>query len=285
MPRPLRQFYAPDRRLELHGLGDAVAPFRRHRERFLAALAGLDDEQWNAVTRCDAWSAKDVVNHLVSADGFWVLTLQGRRAPEPTTYLRGFDPTATPDTIVAPMRAAPTAEILDSFAASTESLTSALAEVGPDEWTVPSESPFGHVPVRAIAAHSLWDSWLHERDVLLPLGREPEVAEDELLTAAAFTLYFAGTQGGTLHDPDPVGDGPPEGFSAKLAFSDLPGWSLALSVDRDVEVSVRTGDDGDAAGSAVTFVEATTGRAPVDEAFAPLPAPLVAQLERARQIL
>jgi uncharacterized protein (TIGR03083 family) len=284
--RPLRQFYADERTLALSGLPPAAAPFRRHRERFLGALATLSADEWAATTRCDAWSARDVCNHLVTADGFWVLTLEGRSAPEPTTFLRGFDPTRSPDQVIASRRDHEPGAVLEALTASTAALVEALSAIGEDEWSLRSESPLGHVPLRAIAAHSLWDSWLHERDVLLPLGRPPAVDEEELLTAAAFTLYIGGTQGGVLDDPAPVGDGPAGPVDGAVRFADLPGHVLRLCVDRDVRVLVEgPATEVPEVGSAVTFVEAITGRIPAAPILERLPVELAAQLDRARHIL
>jgi uncharacterized protein (TIGR03083 family) len=285
-PRPLRQFYGHDRRLVLDGLVPPAAPFTRHRSRFLEALATLSEDEWAAPTRCDAWNAKEVVLHLVSADGFWALSLQGRGQPEPTTYLRGFDPTTSPDAFIAPERDQGTGAALEALASSTEQLAAAFAAVGDDEWSLVSESPFGHVPLQVIAAHSLWDSWLHERDVLLPVGRPPSVEEDELLNAAAFTLFLGGAQGGVLDDDEPVGDGPVAAIDALVAFDDLPSRALRIQVDRDVVVgAVGAGDDAVPCGSAVEFVEAITGRAPAEQVLERVPPDLAAQLIRARQIL
>ena len=286
-PRPLRQYYGHDRRFVLDGLASPVEPFRRHRARFLAALEGLTEDQWAATTRCDAWSAKDVANHLVSADGFWALTLKGRANPEPTTFLRGFDPTTSPEQYIAPERKRSTPEVLDALRTSTAQLDEALAGIGEDEWSLPSESPFGHVPVRVIASHALWDSWLHERDVLLPLGHTPPVEEDELVTAAAFTLFLGGAQGGVLDDDEPVGEGPAAPVDVTVAFDDLPeADAVRLSVDQGVLVAVGPPADRPvAAGSAVEFVEALTGRADADPVLRRLPEDAAAQLRRAREIL
>ncbi|MDQ1375372.1 MAG: hypothetical protein QOJ09_2710, partial [Actinomycetota bacterium] len=239
-PRPLRQFYDHDRRFVLEGLAPAAETFRRHRARFLDALTALTDVEWAATTRCDEWSTKDVVQHLVTADEFWALTLGGRNQAELTTYLRGFDPTTSPDAFIAPKRNQAAGEALEAFTKSTEQLATALAGVGDDEWSLPSESPFGHVPVRVIATHALWDSWLHERDVVLPLGHTPPVEDDELLTAAAFTLFLGGAQGGVLDDAEPVGDGPDAAIDVTVAFDDLPGRAMRARVDRDVMVSVAS---------------------------------------------
>lgn len=290
-PRPLRQFYDHDRNLAIDGLEPPTEAFRRHRRRFVEQLESMSEEEWGRTTRCDAWDARDVVNHLVSADGFWVLTIGGRaNGPgQRTRFLQGFDPTTTPATIVADQHTRPTADVLDAFRASTEQLAAALDEVAAaDEWSAVSESPFGHVPITVIAAHSLWDSWLHERDVLVPLGRPTPVEEDELLNAAAFTLFVGGAQGGVLDDDEPVGDGPVSPVHVTLAFADLPGRTLQLTVDRDVEVTVRPAAESSAAvdaGTAIDLVEGVAGRSPVEPVLARLPEDVAAQLERARQIL
>ncbi|MBA3652743.1 MAG: DinB family protein [Actinobacteria bacterium] len=295
-PRPLRQFYDHDRRFVLDGLDRPEAAFRRHRARFLGALASLTDAEWAATTRCDAWSAKDVVLHLVSADGYWALTLPGRSQAEKTTYLRGFDPTSTPDAVIASKREQTTTEALAALAQSTDQLAAAFAQIGDDEWSLLSESPFGHVPVRVIAAHALWDSWLHERDVLVPLGRSVPVEIDELLNATAFTLFLGGAQGGVLDDAGAVGDGPDATVVATVAFDDLPVGALHIRVDRDVTVRVdrdvtvgvtaaARADGAVRPGSAVDFVEAVAGRAPTGPVLARLPADLSAQLARASQVL
>jgi uncharacterized protein (TIGR03083 family) len=285
-PRPLRQFYDHNRHFVLDGLGPLSGTFRRHRARFLGALAGLSDDEWAATTRCDEWNAKDVVHHLVSADEFWALTLQGRGQPEPTTYLRGFDPTTSPAAFIAPRRGAAPDEALAAITTSTDLLTTALDAIGDNEWSQVSESPFGHVPVGVIAAHALWDSWLHERDVLVPLGQTPPVEEDELLTGAAFTLFLAGAQGGVLDDAEAVGDGPDGALDASVGFDDLPGRAVHLRVDRDVVVEVEDRQvEAAAGGSAVEFVEGVAGRGDATAVLDRLPADLAAQLARARQIL
>jgi hypothetical protein len=176
--------------------------------------------------------------------------------------------------------------VLDALSASTADLAEALSSIDGDEWSLLSESPIGHVPLTVIAAHSMWDSWLHERDVLLPLGRPPAVEAEELLTAAAFTLFLGGAQGGVLDDPAPVGDGPEGPVEGAVRFDDLPDHALRLCVDRDVRVVVEApGTEEPAVGSAVTFVEAVTGRAPVAPTLQRLPVELAAQLARGRQIL
>ena len=78
----------------------------------------------------------------------------------------------------------------------------------------PAEAPPGHVSVAALAHHALWDSWVHERDILLPQGIEPPVEADEVRAALryaaalgpAFAVAHHGARSGTvgLRSADPV---------------------------------------------------------------------------------
>jgi hypothetical protein len=53
-------------------------------------------------------------------------------------------------------------------------------------WSVTGESPLGHVALRLVLLHALWDSWIHERDVLLPLGLAPVLEPDEVVACLAY---------------------------------------------------------------------------------------------------
>jgi hypothetical protein len=57
-----------------------------------------------------------------------------------------------------------------------------------------------------VCAHALWDAWIHERDVLLPLGRDQPIEPDEVTSALvyaatlgpAFYLTIGPTRSGSL---------------------------------------------------------------------------------------
>ena len=115
--RPLRHYYN-DSGIELSvdpAFGTVVEPWTRHRARFEGVLASLTDEQWAAQSRCDAWTNLDVISHLVDVDAFWAVSFEAGRGGTPTTYLKDFDPAATPSLLVDSRAALSTAEILDAF--------------------------------------------------------------------------------------------------------------------------------------------------------------------------
>jgi hypothetical protein len=77
-----------------------------------------------------------------------------------------------------------------------------LAGSDEDTWAQTGESPpLGHVTLRLVAVHALWDSWIHERDILLPLGITPVEEHDEVLAclwyAAALGPALLATRGST----------------------------------------------------------------------------------------
>lgn len=283
--RPLRQYYDGVTVVVDDDLSVIVEPWLRHRRRLAAALGALTEAQWRTETRCAGWDARAVVGHLVTVDAFWVLSLRaaGARA-EPTSYIRGFDPATGTDVMVANLLEQPTEWIMAKLLEGTDAFVATVEALDGDDWDALGEAPFGHLPARLNLAHAFWDSWLHERDILVPLGEAPAIEPDEMLVATWYSLVVGALQGGLLGDNEPVGPGPDAPIDVTLRFDDLGDGALHLRIDSGV--SVAFGDDAstDAAGSAVALVEHLAGRGP----SGPLdlvPANLAAQLGRAAQFL
>ena len=180
---------------------DILLPAVRQRRRFAERLASFTEEQWVHPSRCAGWSNRDVVVHLDSTNGFWAFSIASGVAGKPTTFLATFDPVASPAQLVAGAQQLTSREVLDKFTASTAAFTGALETLSNDDWGKLAEAPPGHIAVSALAHHALWDSWVHERDVLLPLGITPDEEADEVVAClrygAALAPGFAVSQGAT----------------------------------------------------------------------------------------
>ncbi len=290
--RPVRQHYLVPEHEPVSvtidpDLTTNLGPWRAHRSRLESTLRAFPTSAWEQPTRCAAWNVREVVGHLVVVDGFWAMTFaNGRRGQEPTTFLRGFDPSSSTDDLVAATLPLTIDELLDRFSTGVVALDAILASFTADGWQHRCESPLGHLPMACGVGHMFWDSWLHERDILLPMGATPATPADELLAVTSFSCCFAGLQGGTLEDPDPIGPGPDAPIDATLTFDDLP--DVALRVRIDATIDVRTTDPSthaSAVGSAASFVDAFAGRAPLEPVLARLPDDLAAQMARASQVL
>jgi uncharacterized protein (TIGR03083 family) len=170
---------------------DQREPLLRQRRRLQDALAKLTADQWKHASRCEGWSVQDVVAHLIGTNTFWTMSIVAGLAGSPTRVLAAFDPVATPAVMVEPMRAMSPTETLEQFVETNQSLFDAVESLDDAGWLTIAESPAGHVPVRLTANHALWDAWIHERDILLPLGVVPVEEPDEIVSCLRYVAAVA----------------------------------------------------------------------------------------------
>jgi uncharacterized protein (TIGR03083 family) len=164
-----------------------LAAYARHRRQFAEDVQSFDEDALATPSRCAGWSVADVLRHCIDADG-WIQAIW-TGAPLPFDH---FDPTRTPDEFVVAGRGVPDCEVRDRYGPSVDAMVAGVAERQPEQWGDPSFSPLGAVPWWLSAVHLFYDSWLHRRDVLLPLGRDPEPAADETLPMLAYSLAIVG---------------------------------------------------------------------------------------------
>jgi len=181
--------YDTDPIIRLDGTPRAVAvPFLRQRRRFAKVLSGLSAPQWTTPSRCDEWRVQDVVAHLTGTDQFWNLSIASGLAGTPTRFLAAFDPKTTPAAMVDAVRDVAPADTLAAYLAATDALCATVESLDDANWNALAEAPPGHVAIDALVHHALWDSWVHERDVLEPLGMKQDEERDEIIAS----LRYAG---------------------------------------------------------------------------------------------
>ena len=237
-------------------VSDQHVPFVRQRQRLATIVAALDVDQWSAETRCVGWTVHDVVAHLIGVNTFWSASVAAGLAGEPTRILAAFDPAATPPLMVASMRSLTPRELVDQFVASNDGLFAKLADLDDDGWTTIAESPAGHVPIRLLVSHALWDSWVHERDIAVPLGLAPVLEADETL---ACLRYAAGLSPALAITNANIARGT---FTVR---AEHPNVAFTLEVGESVVVrdGIRDADAACLRGDAVALVEALSLRAPL----------------------
>lgn len=164
--------------------------FVSQRARFLGRVAGLDDTAWGAATRCAEWNVHDVVRHVRDVAALHVFQLGG---PFPGFRLtREFDPVVTPKRwLEASSGESPqdTVRELTRLVREEERLLRAKAEADPEETTL---GALGRILNWSVAsAHTFWDAWMHERDVVLPRGELAEYPANETRLATMYGLLCA----------------------------------------------------------------------------------------------
>jgi uncharacterized protein (TIGR03083 family) len=237
---------------------DQLAPVVRQRQRLAKTLAGLGAAEWNAPTRCVGWTVQDVVAHMITVNGFWQMSTMAGLAGTPTRVLENFDPAATPPLIIAPMHALAPSEVLDQFVSSNDAYIDAITALDNDGWSTLAESPAGHVPIRLLAQHALWDCWVHERDIALPLGFSPPVEDDEVISclryAAALSPAFAISTGDAI-----------EGVFAVETTDPDSRFTVEVGDCAAVREGAGPDDVPRLRGDAVMLVEALSIRAPLPD--------------------
>jgi uncharacterized protein (TIGR03083 family) len=236
---------------------EILGPAIRQRTRLATAVASFGDEHWAHPSRCDGWSNRDVVAHLDSTNTFWAFSISAGLRGEPTQLLADFDPVTTPVELVAEVADLSAREVLDRFNASTESLVDLLGSLEDEDWSALAEGPPGHVSVSAVTHHALWDSWVHERDILVPLGLEPDEEPDEI----AACLRYVAALGPALA----LNQG--AGKSGVLAV-DVVEPDVAFAVEIDDRVVVHSGEAPAGlrlTGDAVELLEALSMRTTLDQ--------------------
>jgi uncharacterized protein (TIGR03083 family) len=224
--------------------GDVRDAFIRQRARLDETLASFTDEQWRTQSRCDEWTAQGVVAHLVGTNQFWSASIAAGLKGSPTRRLgAGFDPKATPAALVEAMQSLSPAETYAQLHESNVALLALAESLDDAGWSTIAEAPPGHLPIRLVAHHALWDAWVHERDILLPLGITPVEEDDEVLACLRYGVAL-GPAFSLSRDVEARG--------TLVADVTEPNERIVATV-ADGEVRVSTGD---AAGDAVL-----TGRA------------------------
>lgn len=235
---------------------DGPHPILRQRRRLEAFLRALPEDDWHRPSRCAGWTVQDVVTHLCSTNGFWAFSIGAGLAGEPTRFLATFDPVASPAQMVDKARGTPVDHTLGEFASGNDALAAVIAGLDDAGWATLAEAPPGHLPISLVADHALWDGWVHERDIALPLGHDPAVEPDEvrccLRYAAGLGLAFSVTNGAVIGGAmvvDVVG----------------PDDRIVIEVD-DQRVRIHGGDAPEGAlqlrGDAVALVELLSVRDP-----------------------
>lgn len=231
---------------------DPAAPanaWRAHRARLRAWLAALTDDEWSGPTRCELWDVSKLVQHLASGSQFLGYTLHKAGRGTATTLLTDFDPHGMVQERAAMLGDMRTQEALDTLAsmdASVDAQLKTIAEVG---WSSMAEAPLGHFAAHLSVNHFLFDSWVHEYDLMLPLHQNPVIETPEVEAVVAYLLALA-----------TVATGSTTSLDVRLTEPDL---RIGLAVVNDVaRVAVGSVPDGAAVveGTAQAVVDRTTGR-------------------------
>ncbi len=155
------------------GSGDVVAALVAQQEELRTLVADRDDDELARATRCEGWSAADVLLHLAQTNEAAVASVEGRLEDFRLGGVGGesaADVDELADLAVAAEReAAPTA-IRDRWWASAQAQAEAFRGCEPSArvlWVS------GELAARSLASTRLSETWIHTVDVASAFGVRP----------------------------------------------------------------------------------------------------------------
>ena len=144
-----------------------VEVFGEQRQRLVTVLREFDQEDWAAPTRCPAWSAHDIVRHL--CDTTAIATGTDDRTIDLTA---GFDPRISPCQWLRTSDDESPDATLSRLVAATDELMVLARDRLAQGHSFDVRLPYGPMDWTVLVLHVLWDSWIHERDLLLARGAD-----------------------------------------------------------------------------------------------------------------
>ena len=162
--------------------------FGEQRHRFVTVLRGFGPGDWAAPTRCADWSAHEVVRHLCDANAIGIAA-----GPDDGTLdtSERFDPRTSPRTWLATSAGESPGVTLDRFVATTGELFALARDRLAQGSRFDVRMPYGPMDWTVLMLHGFWDSWIHERDVLLARGIDHPTDGDATLYATAYGVFIA----------------------------------------------------------------------------------------------
>ena len=242
---------------------DLLEVWARQRQRFAEVLRGFGPDDWAAPTRCADWTAHDVVRHLCDCNAIAAGTYE-----HALDLAAGFDPRITPrgwPTVSADQSPGAT---FSCFQATTGELLALLRDRLAQGLRFDVHLPYGPMDWTILALHGFWDSWLHERDVLLAQGRDHPTDGDATSYAAAYGLFIAAAVAALFGEP----------VQDKLTLSGDGGGVFDLDSRDGVTLTATRVTTAGPPAAEVT--DALAGRPPAAAALGDLPASSRAALFR-----
>lgn len=240
------------------------AALQRQRSNFVRLISKLDPDAWSAGSRCSAWSVHDVVRHVVNVAELHVGLLSN--SPDVARFLRHgpFQPTTTPGLWLQDSPRHSPEETVQTLAGLVEQERKLFAAraAGPEGPLMPAPSG-RQLHWSTLSLHMLWDAWIHERDVALALGWEPESRVEDFVPVTLYGLLIAAGVG-------MIAGNPPATTIELRDATGSPRYEIGV-VEDDVFVAAGVDTAAQGHGDAAEVLDSLTGRGP--DLTQALPAP------------
>ncbi len=200
------------------GSEDFLVVLAAHHARLIRGWRGFGVDQWGRGSRNERWSVHETVRHV--ADGME----RGAAAADGDNDLESldqFDPRSTPNAWLADSDDESPAATIERFDVAARRFRDAVrARLASDD-DARTTTVYGEAHWTMNVAHLLWDSWIHERDVLVPLGLQQRCPRNEERLVGLYGVFMSAV-------PSKLFD---QTMSATVELVGRDRWTLSLSFD------------------------------------------------------
>jgi uncharacterized damage-inducible protein DinB len=159
-----------------------------HHARLIRGWRELSTDQWDCPSRNAGWSVHETVRHVADCIELGAAAADG---DDDMASLEQFDPRSTPDEwLEGSSDETPEATIERFDVAARRFREGVRARLGRHD-DARATTVYGEAHWTMNVAHLLWDSWIHERDVLLPLGIEQRSPASEERLVGLYGVFMS----------------------------------------------------------------------------------------------
>jgi hypothetical protein len=227
---------------------DFVGILSTQHDRVLRTWQELSPEQWTHPSRNTGWSVHDTARHVADTVETATAEVLGEPLPFP---IAGFDPRTTPITWLDRSATDAPTRTIERFERNARRLRAHVGErlaSGDDSM---GATVYGSAHWSVMVVHLFWDSWLHERDMLLPLELSAESTADEQRLAAVYGLLMTLLPAWMTGQP----------LTVAIDFTGPSGHTVAATTDSGHLSSAETSTmKTDLAGDVCQLVDSLSGR-------------------------
>ena len=230
--------------------------FGEQRRRFGAILREFGPDDWAAPTRCADWSAQErrppPVRRRCDRD-------RRPRRPHARRHRR-----LRPENHASPLAGRIAGESPDATLGRLAATTEEALGIGRYRLAqgvrFDVRLPYGPMDWTVLLLHRFWDSWIHERDVLLARGAGHPTDGDATAYATTYGVFIAAAVASMFADP----------VQAKLTLGGDGGGIFEVDSRSGVTLTVNRGNT--AGPPAAEIADALAGRSPAAAVLGDLPA-------------
>ena len=195
-----------------------------------------------------------MAQHLISGSQFLGYTLHQSRKGQATGLLEGFDTQRTAAVTAAQFAGLSPRDLVERLTTMDAQVDQEIGSLVGDDWMRPAEAPPGQVPAYVALNHFLFDSWVHERDLMLPANQIPVTEPNEAAVVASYAIALAGVA-------RRVGESPPRQSPLRMHLSDIDRYIRVEVSDGRASVSFTAPEDhANCSARAADVVDFATGR-------------------------